>query len=131
MIEAKLQLQISTLVRAVDILYRTTENLGGMLDAYLKQENLDRQNEFLNLTKMAMYLLVTTVKEVDVFVKNYMTQSNAQAGRKSKKNQDDQLPHFASYDSKRHEVLILVCNIMQLPIEKLWNMSIVDEDFVK
>lgn len=118
-------------MRAIDILYRTTENLGQMLDAYLKQETLDRQNDFLNLTKMVMYLMVSTVKEIDTVVKNYMAQSNATAGRKNKKNTDDQLPHYASYDNKRHEVLIQVCNIMQLPIEKLWNMSIVEEDFVK
>lgn len=125
------QLQIKDLVRAIDILYRTTENLGQMLDAYLKQESLDRQNDFLNLTKMVMYLMVSTVKEIDTVVKNYMAQSNATAGRKKQKNTDDQLPQYASYDQKRHEVLIQVCNIMQLPIEKLWNMSIVEEDFVK
>lgn len=124
-------MQIRDLVRAIDILYRTTEKLGQMLDAYLKQETLDRQNDFLNLTKMVMYLMVSTVKEIDTVVKNYMAQSSAAAGRKNKKNTDDQLPYYASYDTKRHEVLVQVCNIMQLPIEKLWNMSIVEEDFVK
>lgn len=130
-IENVQQLQISVLVRAVDSLYRTTEDLGRMLDAYLKQETLDRQNDFLNLTKMAMYLLVSTVRAVDVFVKNNLAQLNAAPGRKKQKSTDDQLPHFASYENKRYDVLIQVCNIMQLPIEKLWNMSIVDEDFVK
>lgn len=125
------QLQINHLVRAIEILYRTTENLGQMLDAYLKQDTLDRQNDFLNLTKMVMYLMVSTVKEIDTVVKNYMAQSNASAGRKNKKNTDDQLPQYANYEAKRLEVLIQVCNIMQLPIEKLWNMSIVEEDFVK
>lgn len=131
MIENVSQLQISNLVRAVDLLYRTTENLGQMLDAYLKQETLDRQNDFLNLIKMVMYLLVSTVKVVDVFVKNNLTQPNQAGGRKNKKNTDESLPHFISYEAKRYDVLIQVCNIMQLPIEKLWNMSIVDEDFVK
>lgn len=130
-IENASQLQIQNLARAVDLLYRTTEILGQMLDVYLKQETLDRQNDFLNLTKMVIYLLVSTVKAVDVFVKNNQTQSNTATGRKNKKNTDDSLPHFISYDAKRYEVLIQVCNIMQLPIEKLWNMSIVDEDFVK
>lgn len=101
-----------------------------MLDAYLKQETLDRQNDFLNLTKMVMYLLVSTVRAVDVFVKNHQAQASTAAGRK-KKNTDDSLPHFISYDTKRYEVIIQCCNIMQLPIEKLWNMSIIDEDFVK
>lgn len=122
------KLQISNLVRAVDLLYRTTENLGQMLDAYLKQETLDRQTDFLNLSKMVIYLLVTTVRAVDVFVSK--NQPNA-AGRKNKKNTDDSLPHFISYEAKRYDVLVQVCNFMQLPIEKLWNMAIVDEDFVK
>lgn len=125
------QLQIQSLVRAVDLLYRTTENLGQMLDAYLKQEPLNRQNDFLNLIKMTMYLLVSTIKAVDVFVKNNQAQSQPATGRKNKKNTDDSLPHFINYEKQRYEVLIQVCNIMQLPIEKLWNMSIVDEDFVK
>lgn len=124
------KLQISNLVRAVDILYRTTEHLGQMLDAYLKQDSLDRQTDFMNLTKMVIYLLVSTVRAVDVFVKNNLNQPNA-AGRKNKKNTDDSLPHFISYEAKRYDVLVQVCNFMQLPIEKLWNMSIVDEDFVK
>lgn len=130
-IENVSQLQIDKLYRAVDLMYRTTENLGQMLDAYLKQETLDRQHEFLNLIKMVMYLLVSTVKAVDVFVKNNLPQSNLAGGRKKGKNTDDSLPHFINYEAKRYEVLIQVCNIMQLPIEKLWNNSIVDEDFVK
>lgn len=130
-IENVSHLQISNLVRAIDILYRTTENLGQMLDAYLKQETLDRQNDFLNLTKMVMYLLVSTVKAIDIFVKNNFTQANVASGRKNKKSNDDQLPHYASYENKRHEVLVQVCNIMSIPIEKLWNMSMIDEDFVK
>lgn len=128
-IENAEKLQVSNLVRAVDLLYRTTENLGQMLNNYLKQETLDRQTDFLNLTKMVIYLLVTTVRAVDVFVKNNLTQANA--GRKNKKSVDDSLPHYISYETKRFDVLVQVCNFMQLPIEKLWNMSIVDEDFVK
>lgn len=129
-IENVSQLQISNLLRAVEILYRTTENLGQMLDSYLKQENLDRQSDFLNLIKMVMYLEVSTVRAVDVFVKNNLEQTN-NTGRKNKKNTDEHLPHYISYEAKRYEVLVQVINIMQLPIEKLWNMSIVDEDFVK
>ena len=124
-------MQISNLVRAVELLYRTAESLGQMLDAYFKEGTFSRQNEFLNLIKMVMYLLVSTVRVVDVFVKNNMAQSNAAAGRKNKKNTDDSLPHFISYETKRYDILIQVCNIMQLSIDKLWQNSIVDQDFVK
>lgn len=130
MLENAAQLQISILVRSVDALYRTTETLGQMLNTYLKQDTLDRQTDYLNLIKMVMYLLVNTVRVIDVFVKNNLAQ-NTGGGRKKQKNTDDSLPHIISYEEKRYDVLIQVCNIMQLPIEKLWNMSIVDQDFVK
>lgn len=117
-------------MRSVDILYRTAENLGHMLDAYLCRKSLDRQNDFLNLTKMVMYLLVNNVRVVDIFMKNLTRPHNA-AGRKNKQNNDDMLPLVASYNLKRYEVMLQICNIMHLPIEKLWNMSIIEEDFVK
>lgn len=129
-IENATQLQIAHLVRSVDTLYRTTDNLGQMLDGYLKQETLDRQNDFLNLTKMVIYLLMSNVRAIDVVVKNHMEKQNAAPGRKNKnKNTDD--PHIAQYEQKRYDVLLQMCNFMQLPIEKLWNMSIIDEDFIK
>lgn len=121
---------MSCLIRAVDILYFTTENLGKLLNNYLKQETLDRQNDFLNLTKMVIYLLVANVRAIDVFVKNKSTP--AQTGRKNKKsNINDSLPDLKVYQEKRYNVLIQICNIMQMPIDRLWPMSIVEEDFVK
>lgn len=122
------QLQTANLVRAIDILYRTAENLGQMLDAYLKQDILDRQNDYLNLTKMVMFLLVSTVRAADELIKKNF---NEPPGRKNKKKNNDQTSFLASYEAKRYDVLVEICNIMQLPIEKLWNMSMIDEDFVK
>lgn len=113
-------------MRTIDILYSTAANMGEQLDSYLKKDNLDRQNDFLNLIKMVMYLLVNIVRVIDAFVKeNYQETTR----RKSKKNADE-LP-TTTYERKRCEVLFLVCNIMQMPIEKLWNMSMIDENFVK
>lgn len=115
-IENVSRLKFATLQRVVDILYLTAENLGDMLDAYLKQETLDRQNAFLNLIKMVMYLLVTTIRVVDKFVKD---------------NLKEQVLYLATYEAKRYDVLVLVCNIMGMPIEKLWEMSAIEENFVK
>lgn len=129
-IENASQLQISNLVRAIEILHDTTDNLGQLLDSYLKQDALDRQTDHQNVCKMVIYLLVTTVKQVDDFVKKNSGQSSA-AGRKNRKNTDDSLSHFINYDNKRYDVLRQVFNFMQLPIEKLWEMSIVEEPFVK
>lgn len=131
-IENAQQLQMQHFLRSVEILYKTTDNLGQMLDQYLKQENLDRQHDFLNLLKMVIYLLVSNVKAADNFVKNANAQTTAPARKKQSKNSvDDQFPQFAAYETKRYEVLIQLCNIMQLRLEKLFNMSIIEEDFVK
>lgn len=129
-IENAPQLPIDTLIRAVDLLYRTTENLGTMLDTYLMKNKLDRQMDYLNLIKMLMYLLVSTIRAVDLFVKkNAMP---AKSGRKNKKNSDDHsLSEFDRYEAKRFDVLIQICNIMQMPIDKLWQISIAEENFVK
>lgn len=116
-------------MRAVDILYQTTDNLGQILDNYLKQDTLDRQNDFLNLIQMVIYLLVNTIRAMDNSMKDNIKQSKA-AGRKNKRK-DDSLPIVSSYNQKRYEVMLQMCNIMQLPIEKLWNMSIIEDDFVK
>lgn len=124
------QLQMSILSRSVHTLFRASEKMVQNLDAYFKQETMDRQKEFLNLIKMVMYLLVNAVRAVDGFVKQHSPQPIA-TGRKNKKNVDEQYSHFTSYENLRYLVLVQVHNVMQLPIETLWNMSIVDEDFIK
>lgn len=118
------------MLRAVDILYRTSENLGTMLDVYLNQQNLNLQNDFLNLIKMVMYLLISTIRVVDATEKRHSEQSKS-AGRKAKKSIDETSILFAQYHPRRYDVLIEICNIMLLPIEKLWTNSIVEENFVK
>lgn len=126
-IENAMQLHIKQLMRTIETLYRTTEHLGRMLDAYLKQDTQNRHHEFLNLIKMVLYLLVSTVRVIDKFISN-----NFQQTKIDKKNtNDEQSSYLFSYNSIRYDVLVQVCNIMQLPIEKLWNMSIVDENFIK
>ncbi|XP_031627006.1 condensin complex subunit 1-like [Contarinia nasturtii] len=128
------QLQIQNLIRAVDILYNTMERLGQWLNDYFKlpassQESSDEQKDYLNLTKMVMYLLVSTLKVTDKCQKDQTTPPKS-TGRKKKKNLDESQPYFITYEKKRYEVLIQICNIMQMPIEKLWNMLIVEENFV-
>lgn len=125
------KLQIKVLLRAIEILYKTAENLGQLLDAYLKQVNLDRQHDFVNLLKMVMYLLVGTVRAVDAFVKETTSQNVGTGRKKNKPTNDDQLPHFASYETKRYDVLVFLCNIMELPIEKAFENSTIEESFVK
>lgn len=128
-IENAQQMQMQQLLRAMDQLYRTTEKLGQMLDTYLNRDNLDNQINYLNLIKMVIYLLVSTVRAIDVFVKN-QAKSAIPTGRKNKKATDEDGPHLAAWETKRFDVLIQLSNIMNLPIEKLWPNAIVEEDFV-
>lgn len=128
-IENVAQLQISHSLRAIDILYQTAESMGHLLSAYLGQDTFDRQNDFLNLIKMVMYLMVSSVRAIDSFIKKNSQESPA--SRKNKRTTGEQSAHLMSYGTKRFNMLIQVCNIMQLPIEKLWNMSTIDEDFIK
>lgn len=125
------KLQIKVLLRAIEILYKTAENLGQLLSGYLEQENLDRQRDFRNLLKMVLYLLVETVRVVDAFVKENASQNVGTGRKKSKQANDDQLPHFASYEIKRYDVLALLCHIMELPIERAFENSTIEEPFVK
>lgn len=89
--------------------------------------------DYLNLIKMVMYLLVSTIRAVDLFVINGKNNStSAKGGRKNKKNSNDHsLSEFDRYEAKRYDVLIQICNIMQMPIDKLWQISIAEENFVK
>lgn len=128
-IENAEKLHIKNLLRAIDILYKTAENLGQLLDNYLKQQNFDRQHDFKNILKMVMYLLVGTVRAVDAFVKENAAQNFGR--KKAKQANDDQLPHFASYEIKRYDVLVLLCHIMELPIEKVFENATIEESFVK
>lgn len=129
-IENASETQVKVFVQAIEILYRTAENLGHLLQPYLNQENLDRQIDYLNLVKMVIYLLVGTIRACDAHIKDTTPQVNA-VGRKNKKTNDDQFPYMASYDLKRYEVLVQICNFMDWKIEKLWNLSIAEEEFVK
>lgn len=126
-IENASQMQMPQLLRAIDLLYRTTEKLGKMLDSYLNQQSLDRQSEYLNLTKMVMYLLVSTARAIDNSVKD-ASKSMANMARKNNKRNDDQAPN-ANWEPKRYDVLIQVYNFMQLPLEKLFPNAIIEEDF--
>lgn len=119
---------MNTLMRAVDILYSTTTKFGTQLDNYLKQKELNRQSSFLNLTKMILYLLTSTVRAIDIVVKNEA--NDGPGNKKSNKKQSDRT-NIYDWNEKRYQVLRQIFNVMYLPLEKLWNESIAEEEFVK
>lgn len=124
-------MQLNQLVRAVDILHNTTQKYGVMVDAYLKQAELTQQSSYLNLTKMVLYLLVSTVRAIDIFIRNEMNDAMSNKQKSGKKPTSELLANNVDWDDKRYAVLVQVFNIMQLRLEKLWNMSIAEEEFVK
>lgn len=124
-------MQLNQLIRSVDILHNTTQKYGVMVDAYLKQTELTQQSSYLNLTKMVLYLLVSTVRAVDIFIRNETNDALSNKQRAGKKPSSELLANNADWDDKRYAVLVQLFNIMQLRLEKLWNMSIAEEEFVK
>lgn len=100
---------------------------------YMKQETLDRQTDYLNLVQMVMYLLVGTVRAIDVYVKNNLStvNQNTARGKNKNKNTDENHSQYAVYEGKRLDVLVQVCNFMDWQFEKLWNLSIAEENFIK
>lgn len=119
---------MNQLIRAIDILYNTGEKYGQMIGDYLKKTELNEPTSYLNLTKMVMYLLVSTVRAIDVAAKNDTNETGAKKGKKT--SVADAIPK-PNWDGKRYQVLVQIFNIMQMPLEKLWNMLIVEEEFIK
>lgn len=114
------------LVRSSDLLYMSVDQLGNSLTQTLLQTDIssDVRNTTLNTTKMLIYILVQTVKAIDKVIK---TNNDAVLKKGRKAN-----PELEAYDweTKRYKILLQMFNVMQLPIEKLWDPPIVEESFV-
>lgn len=123
-IENAQKMQINQLLRIIDVMYNTTKKYGEMITAYLNRNELNRQVQYMNLTKMVMYLMTSLVREVDKWVVN----DNSTAAKKGKK-QNESGP-YQMWDERRFEALKQIFNIIQLPLEKLWSTSIAEESFV-
>lgn len=124
-------MQLNQLIRAVDILHNTTQKYGVMVDAYLKQTELNQQSSYLNLTKMVLYLLVSTVRAIDIFIRNATNDAASNKQKSGKKAAAEIVGNNTDWDDKRYAILVQVFNIMQLKLERLWNLSIAEEEFVK
>ncbi|XP_055905047.1 condensin complex subunit 1 [Eupeodes corollae] len=119
--------QVIYLMRTFDLLFVTADKMGQKLSQFLATTDAvpgapDR-NAYLNLIKMTMYLFVNTVKAIDQVI--------VQAGnmKKGKKNGPD-LESHPDWEQKRYKFLVQIFNLMQLPLERLWNPPIPEEAFV-
>ncbi|ALC40848.1 CAP-D2 [Drosophila busckii] len=120
------------LLRSFDLLYVTVDKLATQLMQLLTQSEplspTDRQR-WLNLVKMTLYLFVNTVKRIDVGVHKAVQEQQLNQQKKRGK-QVDEVESYPDWDVKRGKFLVQLYNVLQCPLEKLWNPPIADENFV-
>lgn len=116
---------MNNLFRALDILYNSSKKYAETTSLYLKQSDNNRPKPYQTLTKMTLYLLVATVRAIDDVIKAENADAAAKKGRKQMIDHTDQ-----RWEEHRYDVMMQVFHIIQLPLEKLWNMAIPDETFV-
>lgn len=126
-IENASKLPSNLLFRAIDILIGVAEKLGKMLSTYLTRSELNDQSKHLNLTKMVIWSMVAIVKSIDVALT--ANERIDASGKKGKRPTVDATPEQL-WDLKRYQVLSCIFHLMEAPLEKLWNLSIVEESFV-
>ncbi|KAH8370062.1 hypothetical protein KR093_002055, partial [Drosophila rubida] len=123
---------IRNLMRAFDLLYLTVDQLGGQLAPLLASNEPPSSQDrvrFLNLTKMCVYLIINTVKRVDVVVQQALKEQQLNQQKKRGK-QAETLEQYPDWDVKRGKFLIQLYNIMQHQLEKLWSPPVAEENFV-
>lgn len=117
-----------TLLRGSDLIYVTLDKFGQMLSVYLQTNNTSDRNAHLNLTKMILFLSIQLIKSIDTIKDENASKKNVQKNRQSSSSSDINL---ADSVDKRFRALVQIYNIIQLPLEKLWNESIAEETFVE
>lgn len=128
MIESGEHVSNQLLLRGIDLLFNTIDKLGQTLTTYLQKNEESERNSYLNLVKMVLFLKIQLVITIDDKL------SNSESGIGGKKgNKKASAGNETSYewDDKRYRSMTQIYNVIQLPIEALWNTSIPEENFVK
>lgn len=123
---------IRNLMRAFDLLYLTVDRLGGQLMPLLTSNEPPSTQDrvrYLNLTKMTLYLFVNVVKRIDVVVQQVIRDQQLNQQKKRAK-QGEVLEQYPDWDVKRGKFLVQLYNVLQCPLEKLWNPPVAEESFV-
>ncbi|XP_036333555.1 condensin complex subunit 1 isoform X1 [Rhagoletis pomonella] len=125
---------ITNLMRSFDLLYITVDKLGQRLAPILScsdvAQSLQDRQSYLNLTKMALFLQVNTVRRLDSVATQAQQQQQQQLQQKKRAKQTETLEQYPDWDAKRGRFLVQLYNILQFPIEKLWNPPVAEENFV-
>ncbi|XP_017099590.2 condensin complex subunit 1 [Drosophila bipectinata] len=123
---------VRNLMRSFDLIYITVDKLGQDLQPLLtSSEPMSNQvrSSYLNLTKMVLFLQVSTVKKLDQIVQQTLRDQQINVQKKRAKQQEV-MEQFPDWDHKRGKFLIQLFNILQCPLEKLWSPPVAEEDFV-
>ncbi|EDW53379.1 condensin complex subunit 1 [Drosophila sechellia] len=120
------------LMRSFDLLYLTVEKLFQDLQPLLTvSEPMSNQqrNSYLNLTKMTLFLQVSTVKKINNSVQQAMRDQQLNVQKKRTKPSEG-LDQFPNWEVKRGKFLVQLFNVLQCPLEKLWSPPVAEEDFI-
>lgn len=85
------------------------------------------QSKMCNITKMITYTMVELMK---LYQDKYTDQSNAAIDGKGKKKQIKPVEDGWDWNEEKHQVLVAIYNLLQMPLKLLWEPPVVDEEFV-
>lgn len=129
MIEKGENVTTQLLIKAIDLLFNTIDKLGQLLATFLQKNEEGERNSYLNLVKMVLFLKIGLIETVD---KKLTKESESSIGvKKTNKKSSSFSEMNYEWDDKRYRSLTQIYNVIQLPIEVLWNTSIPEENFVK
>lgn len=127
MIETGENVSTQLLIRGIDLMFNTIDKLGQLLTTFLQKNQEAERNSYLNLVKMVLFLKVNLIKTID----DKMTKSDSIGVKKTNKKTFSGNDVNYEWDDKRYRSITQIYNVIQLPIEVLWNTSIPEENFVK
>lgn len=114
---------------ALELLVQVVNSLAGSLPALLASTSVDaaERKENLNAVKMSIYLLckLTEILESNSYRQTIIT-APGKGGKKGKSGGEGPL----QWDSEREKVLQALVQLLQLDIRSLWNLSLVEEEFI-
>ncbi|XP_058115877.1 condensin complex subunit 1 [Anopheles ziemanni] len=123
------QLSGAHLLRAYDQLYGAIDKLGKIMAETLSRKEIEQEDRLalLNAVKMLAFLMNGVVKVVDAHVN---AANEKVMAKKSKKQTNNEQVEALDWDNKRYQCILQLYNLMQLPLEKLWDPPVCEESFV-
>ncbi|XP_041765333.1 condensin complex subunit 1 isoform X1 [Anopheles merus] len=117
------------LLRAYDQLYGAIDKLGSTMADLLSRKEIDTtdRQSALNAVKMLAFLVNGLVKAIDAHVN---AASEKLTTKKSKKQTANEQLEALDWDNKRYQCVVQLYNLLQLPLEKLWDPPVCEESFV-